>query len=566
MGRLYLKCTNAGVPTRIVFDASHRGEQLEALDVPGGREAGTTVTFPIDASAVRILIESLPLTVVDKEIQDLLLSAADYKKKAQELWDAESLPTGLPYHDLLHPYQTVGAIWLATMRRSILADEPGLGKTIQALAACDILRGPRTPKGGFHKQRVLVVSLGDAVADQWARQIERWTGSKFVQAAIGQRAKKEVKLKEDARFTIVTHPMLRIKDGKAAYPILLEKEWDVVIIDEAHTMQGRSSQQSMGARKLKYDHLMMLTGTPVWNMPDSIWHLLHLIDPKRFSAYWTFVNQWCKVDMMQWGKKIRGPNKLLVPKLKQELKPLLLRRTEDALPVGALPEARFAEVRWTLSPQQREIYTRMKQEKALDVHGLEVKDYASVAAMLSDLRILCAAPRSLGLDFDTPKDEVIQSIVRKHLDGYHSIVIFAWHRKVVAHVVKMLQEAFPKQRIGQISGDVKDEERVTAIRRFKQGWDKVLVASISTTGTGTDLPNAHACIFVEESWVHNHNRQSWKRIHRVGMLHSPQIYRIIGDNCIEDLVHRTAKRKEVMSEDLLNLKQISLDFFDDPEL
>src|SRR5678816_4702322 len=118
--------------------------------------------------------------------------------------------------------------------------------------------------------------------------------------------------------------MLRV-NGRPAYRDLLDRKWDAVILDEAHKFQGRDSQQSKGAARLRSDMLLMLTGSPIWNKPDSIWNLLHLLYPARFSSYWNFVNEYCYIERSRYGYEITGVNDLKLDRLRGVISPLLLR-------------------------------------------------------------------------------------------------------------------------------------------------------------------------------------------------------------------------------------------------
>jgi SNF2 family DNA or RNA helicase len=188
---------------------------------------------------------------------------------------AEFILERVPWHAKLYDYQLRGAAWLATARRGILGDEPGLGKTLQAITAVEA-------KASYP---ALVITM-NSVKLHWQRQIEQWTGSTDVAVAQGSDTGKRLEaIQSDAQWIVINHEMLRSESYRQA---LLQRPWGTVIVDEAHKLQGRHSQVSEQAAKLRTQNLFMLTGTPVWNKADSIWRLLYLLDPARFRSYWQF--------------------------------------------------------------------------------------------------------------------------------------------------------------------------------------------------------------------------------------------------------------------------------------
>lgn len=553
---LTLKRTRQGVPWRLVFNALHRGHERTALQVPGA--TGNGPTFPAEPRVVEQLRAAFAVDEleIDGEVKEWYSAMMARVRDAAELALESRVPLpNVPYAARLHDYQTVGAQWLTVVKKGILADEPGLGKTIQALAGCDILREPAKEAGKYKKQRVLIVTLGGQVSLQWMRHIREWCKSQATIASSGTKTQRIKALERDVRFTIVSHAMLRPSTEKRASPYaayLLEREWDVVIVDEAHRLQGRHSQQSTGARYLKTENLWMLTGTPIWNLPPSLWHMLHLIDRKRFSSFWGFVYDWCKVDQMPWGRKIRGPIKDKVPELRRMIAPMVLRRETDILPPGVLPPVRFETVEYDISPAQRKLYNEMKNGLRMQWESLD-KSYMSMGAAMGDLRLLVSAPQLLGIEEESPKDEVLTRIVEDHIENGHQVIVFCWHKKYVDYLTRMLAGKFGPSAVRGIAGHTPMAQRTRWLDEFKKGQRQILVSTIGTTGTGTDLYMARAVVFAECDWTPANNEQAWKRIHRLGQKHSSVVYYLMARRTVEANVYRTFQQKAAIADELLNV-------------
>jgi len=551
MGRLAFKRYKNGDLWRLVFWPAHKGEARIAALVMGSASAKDRVTFPLDPDVIVNLDETIENLTIDDDVKLWLSELRGAELAALEAKEEERVYLDLEYADNFYDYQTVGSWFLCETKRAILADEPGLGKTLQALAACDLVKA----------KRVLIISPGDEIPLQWAKHINEWLGDSFCMAAIGNPTKrlKALATMHTCRFTIVTHAMLRppkpsrlSKDGKRqlkatrGYPELTQQPWDVVIIDEAHKLQGRKSQQSKGTQKLKTEHLFLLTGTPIWNMPDSLWHLLYLINPRKYSSYWRFVESYCKIDLTPWGRKITGPIRHMIPELQKQLAPILLRRkTEECLD---LPPVRWEVVAYDLSPALQKIYNQMKYKLQREWEEAS-KSYATMTAAMADMRILCTAPKKLTppVDLVSPKIGIIQRIVERHISNGQQVLIFAWHRKVV----EAIAHATIEYGSVMVNGDVPQGVRLSRIAAYKEGMASVMVASIGTLGTGVDLYMTGAVIFAERDWSPANNNQAYRRAWRIGQKASIIVYDITARNTIEEDVYYTQEQKSGMHESLL---------------
>ena len=211
----------------------------------------------------------------------------------------------------LFPHQKEGVEFLLRVKRAILADETGLGKTVTVLAACESFR------------KVLIV-CPKYVASKWVEAASQFGETIGV---FGESKKQKVKALEQITSTtkfVVTNYESLLGDFKA----LNEGEWDVVIADEAQYLQNRNSRRAKSFLKLtkKTEYLFLLTATPVWNQPDSLWHLLKIIYPKEYSSFWSFVYKFCIVKETPFGKEIKGLNPATESVLRNLIKPFTLRR------------------------------------------------------------------------------------------------------------------------------------------------------------------------------------------------------------------------------------------------
>src|SRR5678816_1591471 len=343
---------------RLILTADTVREKRLALGVPGANPMGGAASLDVSYPAEPLVIDDLRAAFgpalqlhttaahwyhFQKEIAERSLwmrtVTADHNRLPKQLWE-------------LYPYQDTGVWWMKFVERGILGDDPGLGKTAQAITAVR------------DKENVLIATLA-GVKSHWAEQISYWAKGVPFMVAEGDHQQRQLTITaRQSGWLIVNHEMLRV-NGRPAYRDLLDRKWDAVILDEAHKFQGRDSQQSKGAARLRSDMLLMLTGSPIWNKPDSIWNLLHLLYPARFSSYWRFVEEYCDVSRTPFGLEIVGVNASQLDRLRSIITPLLLRRRkQEVLP--QLPKKIRQVVHWTPSTYQLTEYRRIRKSLTLN--------------------------------------------------------------------------------------------------------------------------------------------------------------------------------------------------------
>lgn len=455
----------------------------------------------------------------------------------------------VPWVRKLYPYQLRGAAWLATARRGILSDEPGLGKTLQAITAIE-------SKRSFP---ALIVTM-NGVKQHWAQQIQLWTGcpAKDIAVAQGDAMSRVVALAGDQPWVIVNHEMLRTANYEK---MLLGRQWGTVVVDEAHKLQGRHSQVSEKASRLRTQNLFLLTGTPVWNKPDSIWRLLYLLDPARFRSYWQFVDEYCITQQTPWAKEVVGIN----PKMMNRLQALLAsmvygRKKSEVLP--DLPEKIITDIPYDLTPAQAKAYTKLKRHLTLELEDGTETYYNAAIEVVSKLRQMCNAPSLVGSKGISAKTDVIATLIEQLTGEGRKIVVFTWHKNYATY---LLQQLYHWGAVC-VTGDQSAEQRDQLVQYFRRSDEcQLLIATIGAVGTGIDLIEATAAIFAEGSYTPSHNLQAEDRLHRIGIHDSPLIYRLWARGTVEEALWETNDDRRDQADEMFNLRAI-LGKALDPEL
>jgi SWI/SNF-related matrix-associated actin-dependent regulator 1 of chromatin subfamily A len=411
----------------------------------------------------------------------------------------------------LYPYQRVGAAHLAGRKAALLADDMGLGKSAQAIRACDEV-GART---------VLVICPA-SVRENWKREFKKFSATGIVPCVHSY----------DSVVRGILGP-----DGRDALG------WDVLILDEAHYLKSKDAKRTkmiLGDGGLLADakHVFLLTGTPMPNHPAELWPMLRACAPETITgasgkpwSYWQFVNKYCATRDNGFGLQIvKGKN---LDQLKEKLSGFMLRRLkEEVLP--DLPEIRFDELfvegTWDFFKELNNggyLVEKTLAEKGVD--GLR-----EIAPHVATLR------RLTGL----AKVKPVVEWVKEWLDaGGAKIVLFAHHREVIAGLL----QSFTDKGVRTVALDGRScaDERQRVIDLFQRpdSGIKVFIGQIQAAGTGITLTAASDVLFVESSWVPAENSQAAMRVHRIGQKNACLIRFATLAGSIDEKIQQAVARK-----------------------
>jgi SNF2 family DNA or RNA helicase len=438
-------------------------------------------------------------------------------------------------------HQVDGVNWCEQRQSFILADDMGLGKSLQALtaAAVDFERGVA--------HRILVVCLA-SLKYNWLDEIQLHT---FFKAMVLD-GKPDDRFKQMKQFALEGYDVLIVNYEQVVAHVgdLNELFFDIVIIDEAHSIKTPTSKRTKAVMGLEASRYMMLTGSPMLNRPDELWPLLHRAAPDKFPKYWTFRMRYCVFGGFQ-GKKVVGiRNK---DELIEKMQPYMLRRLKkDVLTLpGALPPKQ----EWlTLTPLQKRMYKEAEEElKVTNVDGMTLLEINNV--MTKFLRLKQIASTSHTLDPDTDKstklDRLEEIVEELCLGAGESLVVFTQFRGVLEAIENRLKGKIPTF---VLHGDVKLEERQQRIRDWGRKPPAVLAAMLQVGGVGLNLVAASTVVFVDKLYVPALNKQAVDRLDRIGQTKEVHVIELLTRGTVERRIERLLKDKAVMFEDLIDVQ------------
>lgn len=285
----------------------------------------------------------------------------------------------------IRPYQAEGIEFLAERMRAGLFDRPGLGKSMQSLLTMN-----DTLDDGA---RILVVAPGDALG-VWQDEAAKW---------LGEEAPVYAGLK--AKPAMLAHQGVVITNYARLGQSLDYGHWDGVIFDESQMLRNRNTRTLFKTVKSYFDPkrfgyhdvpAYFLSGTPIVKSVGDVWPILHLIDKKRWSSFWRFVNEYA----ITYRDPIHGHMVIEevknVTKLWDELATVILRRTRGEVELP--PKTRY-RIPLEMTPTQRKVYKSVEDSMMAEV-GDGYLLAPTALARETRLRQLLVCPRLVGVDDD----------------------------------------------------------------------------------------------------------------------------------------------------------------------
>lgn len=419
------------------------------------------------------------------------------------------------------PFQAEGIAWLDSIERGILGDDPGLGKTGQALLAAT--------------EPVLIIGPA-ALRGTWEDEIALWRPD-LVHEFISYSSVCARKPNKKGHMTVVN-----------SFPRadLLGFRWGTVICDEAHYLKGRNTKWTKAIATLKYDRLFLLTGTPVPNWSYEIYMLLRLMYPgdRRFSSFWRWAEHWFAVwEPAHGGRKIGRLKRQFTWADFIEANTLderMLRRSRDDV-LTDLPPMTPQEIQCPMTSKQRKAYDELKASYLTWVDGHGEAIAWSAGQLHSHLSQITTGLDTL-TDGEAKGSGKLDRLAEDMAERRHSPTVIACQYKATARAVGRVLD---KMKIphGVITGGVAQGTVDATRRAFQAGELQALVGTNDKMSEGMTFTAADTLIHVERSWRPSRNDQMIRRIHRMGQTRPCNYITYITPESIDDAMTKTLADK-----------------------
>nr|CAD2191886.1 unnamed protein product [Meloidogyne enterolobii] len=453
----------------------------------------------------------------------------------------------------LHAYQMEGINWLrhcwSNGIDAILADEMGLGKTIQSMVFLYSLVKEGHSKGPF------LVSAPLSTLINWEREAEFWSPDLYVVTYIGDKDSRTVIREHEFSFVegatrggtkagrmrtdqgIKFHVLLTsyelINIDKA---ILSSIDWAVLVVDEAHRLKNNQSLFFRTLLDFNIGYRLLLTGTPLQNNLEELFHLLNFLSPDRFYDLESFTHEFAEISKED-----------QIQRLHQLLGPHMLRRLKADVLTG-MPSKSELIVRVELSPLQKKYYRHILTK---NFEALSIKNGRS---QMSLLNIIVKAPKrptgayeGEALIKNSGKFVLLQKMLKRLKEQGHRVLIFSQMTKMLDILEDMMD--FLGYKYERIDGSITGQSRQDAIDRFNAVGAQQFVFLLSTRagGLGINLATADTVVIYDSDWNPHNDIQAFSRAHRIGQQRKVMIYRFVTRNSVEERITSVAKKKMMLT-------------------
>jgi len=412
----------------------------------------------------------------------------------------------------LAPFQWAGVRYLLEARSAFLADEPGLGKTVQALATLEADRA-------FPAVVVCPASLRLL----WEREAERWLPHRSVALVTGRG-----QVPPPADITILSYEA--VAPQRVA---LARRRPRALVLDESHYCKNPRAKRTQAVRRLAGALApgalrLALSGTPVTNGAEEVVPQLRILGRLgEFGSGTQLVKRFAgpgEEERLHWHLR----RSCFVRRRKADVLPQLPAKRQVVVPVALVNEDEYRLA-------ERDVVAWLRT-LPLDLRELD----ARVAATLRAKRLaqLTALKRLAARG----KLAAAAAWIEDFLQSGEPLVVFAHHTEVQDELLRR----FP--RAGHLLGRDSPAERSETVRRFQEGeGPDLLVCSTVAAGHGITLTRASNVAFLELEWTPAHHDQAEDRCHRIGQRDAVTAWYLLAagtiDEEIADLLH--AKRRVV---------------------
>ena len=456
-----------------------------------------------------------------------------------------------PYNNILakqgkklYQHQEEGIKFLLSRNGSILADDMGLGKSIQSIIAA--------LESGAKK---ILVVCPSSTKINWEREINVFCDETAI--VDGKKWK-------EAKFTIINFDILKnfhsLKDKKNL-DVELNRElananFDLAIIDEAHYLKNNDSIRGKIMVELATKHninkVWLLTGTPVANRPMDFFNLLKIIKSPIAENWKHYAVRYC--EGKQFFRTLKNGSKKQIwltdgasnlEELASKTKNIILRRLKTE--VLDMPDKVVTPMHQQLDKKGWSEYDRLWDEYVTN-RILEDKKTNEEQKSLVELILLRRFIAAQAIPYTIEMAENAIELGRK-------VIIFT----SFTEELEILQNHFGKIAVKH-NGPMTTIQKQKSVDAFQNNAKiKVFIGNIKSAGVGITLTEGTVVIFNSFDWVPGSNEQAEDRAFRIGQKNDVNVYYQLFDNTISTRMWEMLNNKKDVISTIMGDKILSED-------
>lgn len=562
--------------------------------------------------------------------KDLLEGKEKEREFIQQMMDpSKSKPFELPVaiKATLRKYQQEGVNWLAFLNKyhlhGILCDDMGLGKTLQTLcivASDHHLRAEDYAKTKSIETRPLpsLIICPPSLLGHWEVEINNF--APFLKVGVysgGPSVRQTLRSQLDNVDIIVTSYDVVRNDIE----FLSNKDYNYCVLDEGHIIKNSNSKLTKSVKRVRSNHRLVLSGTPIQNNVLELWSLFDFLMPGFLGTEKSFHEKFAKPIAASRNSKTSSKEQeagaLALEALHKQVLPFMLRRLKEEV-LSDLPPKIIQDYYCQLGDLQKQLYNDFAK-KQKDVVSKEIQNPGELESaegknhifkILNYMKKLTNHPK-LVLNPDHPQYNEVQKYLRqtgqtlddiKHspkllalktlllecgigvqdvekkknnnpaLSGdviaQHRVLIFCQLKDMLDMVEQdLFKKHLPSVTFMRLDGSTDPRDRQKIVQKFNQDPSiDVLLLTTKVGGLGLNLTGADTVIFVEHDWNPMNDLQAMDRAHRIGQKKVVNVYRLITKDTLEEKIMGLQKFKMNIASTVVSQQNSGLSSMDTNQL
>ena len=470
------------------------------------------------------------------------------KRKSLAPW----IKDDIEYYD----HQIEGIRKLARMKSFLLADDMGLGKSLQALTVFGI-----DVHMGLAKSAVVICPA--TLKGNWIDEIEHFTTfehmelgkaySKTGKPRAATPQERDLQLLEFKAMTGAKILVMNYEQVQAHLKQLQALNFDIAIFDEAHYLKNPKAKRTSACMELYTRRSFMLTGSPMLNKVDELWPILWRIDPNTYPDYYAFKARYCVMGGYK-NKEIIGVQN--EQELTMKLQSVMLRRLKDD--VLKLKKPYIVKRHVDLTELQQRMYDEVLNEMRLTLPD-DIDNPVDIEnGMTKFLRLkqICGTTATLTTEDSSGKLDLVMTDGLEILKNGRKLIVFTQFREVQAAYERRVfadpeLKHFP---MWELNGDVPIVNRQDIVKAWSSHpGPAIIVCMLQVAGIGLNMVAARDMQFIDKLFVPKLNQQAVDRAHRIGQdeTQAVQVLEYIARNTVEKRVEEINVTKTQLFNDVV---------------
>lgn len=471
--------------------------------------------------------------------------SAEYRKMIEnfEHFDSENIHVPFTMDDTMRDYQKTGYRWLKTMAAygfgGILADDMGIGKTIQMIAVME------SSKMNQEKGVSLVVCPASLLYN-WQNEVYKFSTMLNPCIITGTMQERKELLSKIDQYDVMITSYDYLRRDIDLYESL---QFHFLVLDEAQFIKNQNTKNAACVKAIQAKQRFALTGTPIENSLAELWSIFDFLMPGYLSNYAQFKKRFETPIVKETDKKA-------LSNLRKMVEPFILRRIKKDV-LSELPDKIEIPMKIDFEEDEKKLYFSNLAKINNELHskiqesGFE-KNQILILALLTRLRQICCDTRLVYENATEPSSKLnaCMELIESCVEAKQKVILFSQFTSMLS----LIQDELNKRKIKHhlLTGATKKVVRQEMVESFKEDDIPVFLISLKAGGTGLNLTSAEVVIHYDPWWNYSAESQATDRAYRIGQKKNVLVYKLIMKNSIEEKIQLLQNKKKEISDSIIN--------------